>query len=560
MKTIERKNSPLTKSRADLLKFLPVLISAHIAFSASANAQDASQTPKQSDASAGETQEDKAEEEKTENSKPENKIDPVIPLEGQLNDKQPNNGGVKPMITPLAPTAVPPVDGAPQVIEGDAPATINGELPDPANPDTLEEEPTEGEAEEELLPDSEQEQIVSSLSDELFFSLSSNSLSSTLTPTPTLGGSDGSISEMAALLAPGLPVAYSNKGISFTAGVTEIYDSNPARLAETSNPEGDWITSGSLSVAYRPINPSLWSINGSYRGGYNWYLNNKEFNAVFHNGAASLSYNGVRLSSIFRGNFTMSTGASRDIGLVVDQFNYGISNNTRYSLSGKTSLDAELSYRRNEFSGNFSDVLEDQLARVSGVWHYSPLTDFGLGLRSTYQSISSRSERTSIGPSFLANYRYSQRLSFRSQASMEFATINQNISKIGVDTNIGILYLPSPQWSMSLDLRRSNQPLPGAVSTFQSLTGVRLGCSRQMTRSTLSASIGYEFADMENFGKSGVTSKAERKFVSFDTSITRAVYLDRLYGSLFARYSDQGGNFGQTFESMQFGLGFTHVF
>ena len=570
VKTIERNNSLLKQNRADLGNYLPIVICAHIVFGAFAQAQEPAnnglQSPQLNEGASGEAKENQPKSDEAEPFKPDNTFDLVTPLEGQPKGGQPNNGGMKPLITPIAPNAQPPIDGAPQIVDGQVVPGRDGQLPDPANPENTEEETAEGETEEDADSSSEQEQVVSSFSDELFFAPSGNSFSSTLAPTPALGSSNSSISEMAALINPELPVAYSNKGLAFTAGVTQMYDTNPFRVQEEVNPGGDWITLASMSVGYRPLNPSLWSVTASYSGGYNWFLDNKESNSAFQNGGGSLTYNGARLSSVFRGNFTMSEGANRDIGVgqMIEQFNFGLSNNTRYSISPKTSVDALLSLARNEFSGTVSDVFEDHVAKVSGIWHYSPITDFGLGLRRTVQTISSRSERTSLGPSFSVNYRYSQRLSLRSQASLEFATINTannlEISKLGVDTSIGVEYVPAPQWKLTLDLRRSNQPLPGSVATFQSLTGLKLACTRQTMSSTISSSVGYEFADMDDYGAAGVTSAFERKFFTLDTTYTRAVYLDRLFGTLFVRYSEQTGNFPQLFEATQFGLGFTHVF
>jgi hypothetical protein len=560
--TIERNYSLALKSSADLRSYLPVLLCVKVLCIAFVQAQVAPsndlQTPQKSEQAAGEAKEGQPTPNQAEPLKSENNFDLVVPLEGQQKESQPNNGGIKPLITPFTPNnSLSPVDGAPQNIDGQIEPSNDGKLPDPANPENSEEEAVDGQAAEDADVNPEQEQVVSSFSDELFFSPSGNSYSQTLTPTPTLGSSDSSISEMAALIMPGLPTVYSDKGLSYTAGVSEIYDTNPLRLPEANNPGGDWITVGSMSVSYQPLNPSLWSVTASYSGGYTWYLDNENFNSVFQNGAGSIAYNGARLSSIFRGGFTMSSGVNRDIGVLGDQSNFSISNNSRYSLSNKTSIDSEISYRKNEFS---SQVFEDQIARIGGIWHYSPITDLGLGFRRTYQSLSSQSERSSIGPSFLMNYRYSERLRLRSQTSLEFADINQNLSKTGLDTNIGVSFVPSAQWAITLDVRRSNLPLQGSVASFQSLTSVRLGCTRQETRSAISASLGYEFADIDEYGTAGVTKNYERKFLTFDASYTRAVYLDRLYGTIFMRYSDQSGSFPQLFVSTQLGLGFTHVF
>jgi hypothetical protein len=562
---IDPKNSLFMKNYADLAKCLPFITAACVAFIPSARAQESSSgsqnLPQQSQEGSGEAKENQSGETGANNSSPENNQGLVAPLNGQSNQGQPGNGGIMPLITPLAPSTQTPIEGAPLVIEGDVAPDANGAADNVVGADPTGEAPTEAGVEDLPLPESEQEQIVSSLTDELFLSQSLSTLSSSLAPSLNLGSNAGSISEMAGLIAPGMPASYSKKGISFNADLSQVFDTNPLRAPESNNPESDWITTGAISVAYQPVVKGVWSLTGNYRGGYNSYAKNSDVNGIFQNGAAVLMYDGARMNSIFRGGLTMNTGASRDVQAIVDQQNYNISNTTRYALSQKTSIEEEIYYGINEFSGVFDQRMESYTGRITGIWQYSPLTEFGLGVKTSFQTIGANSNLSTTGPSILANYQLSRRIQLHMDATVNAGKFNDAISKTIVDANFSATYSPTQLWTASLNLRRGNYPLfVNAQSNLQTNNGINLSISRRLQKSYLTAAFGYELANVTQFNNSAAAVKLERTFSTFALSYTRPIYLDRVFGTLSCNYSDQSGNFDRVFQAEQLGLSITYAF
>lgn len=249
---------------------------------------------------------------------------------------------------------------------------------------------------------------------------------------------------------------------------------------------------------------------------------------------------------------SVGSGQNREVAQVVDQINYAAGVNARYTISKKTSLDSSLSYATNLISGNVEDERDNLTAQMSGIWHYSPLTDIGLGARYSQQP-----NRNAFGPYMSLNYRLSQIISLRSQVALELPVGNDAFSQTTVDINTGLNYRPSTLWSASLDLRRSTQPQLGVNNSFRTLTGLRLGYTRRIAINSFSAGIGYEMS--ENISSSSSDS-GDQDFFTLDASLSRPLFDGKVGSSLFIRYAEQSGGSATSFDSLQVGFNLSYSF
>jgi hypothetical protein len=532
-------------------------------------------------ATAGEVEEKV---EKAKNTKPaeaakqNNEVKEQNPLDGggllMPNDQNPQGqkpapDGIIPLVTPF--DAVKPMPGQGSPLDFNQPPSVDGaviplieadpSLVDPfATEESAETAAEDGtEVTEETLPESEQEQIINAFAEDSFFGQSQNTFLPTLAPTPMFGTGDASLSEMAGVISPTVPVdSYSAAGLSFQTYLKAYYDSNPGRIPETIAHDGDFVTTAALVAAYRPVVVGRWNIEANVVYGYNKFTDYEVLDSDFATISGSVGYRGARTSARFSYGYQSATGANRDVGasLIVQQINVNMNQGIRYRLSPRTSLDAGLSYNLAELSGAVADKRDNFAGRISGVWTFSPLLEIGAGIRLSEQETNLGFTRSSYGPTVLANYRISRLFTLRSDMSIEYATLNDNEKQTGVDATLGMSYNPSALWGLSLDYRRSNQPLLANNSSFQVLDGIRLGVRRNLIRTSLNLGVAYEQSAIEN--TTGTTSFGN-EFMSIDGSISRVLYKDVVHGSVYFRYADQTGAF-QTWDSKQLGFSITYLF
>lgn len=466
-------------------------------------------------------------------------------------DPNPPDGGIVEGIMPLILPEIPQNDGVlPIFPDIDQPSEIIP-LATPLDP-TLElaEEIKEEIPGEEEIPEPESNPFLQQNA----LSLQPGALQPSWAQISPLGSSSGSFSEMPGFTIPnmGNPMN-SQKGLSFNVFLSTVFDNNATRSADTmGGAASDLLNTAGLGVTYQSIAKSPWNLTAAYNGGYTYFWDNHDLNAPFHSANGSLNYQGARLQASFFSSLSVGSGQNREVAQVVDQINYAAGVNARYTISKKTSLDSSLSYATNLISGNVEDERDNLTAQMSGIWHYSPLTDIGLGARYSQQP-----NRNAFGPYMSLNYRLSQIISLRSQVALELPVGNDAFSQTTVDINTGLNYRPSTLWSASLDLRRSTQPQLGVNNSFRTLTGLRLGYTRRIAINSFSAGIGYEMS--ENISSSSSDS-GDQDFFTLDASLSRPLFDGKVGSSLFIRYAEQSGGSATSFDSLQVGFNLSYSF
>ena len=196
---------------------------------------------------------------------------------------------------------------------------------------------------------------------------------------------------------------------------------------------------------------------------------------------------------------------------------------------------------------------------IAALWHYSPLLEFGPGIRYTSDSRSNAGlSRTSIGPTVTANYQLAKKVSLTSRIGMDFAEYDNGES---VDpswsTSISLNYQASRLWGMNLSLQRDAQTSYTAANEFEELTLLRLGYNRRIRRASWTLGMGWETRPSEN---SNSSSQSDRDYLSFDTALSMPVFADTCNASIFMRYSDQSGDANEAWDSFQTGFNISRSF
>ena len=201
-----------------------------------------------------------------------------------------------------------------------------------------------------------------------------------------------------------------DEGFGFSTALSGTYDSNPSQGYSTpvNSGQGDFFTTLGGTVEYRST-ASTWSYAASYSGAYNQYLDQTSLSGYNQSAAASLNYESGPMTVGATLGINYGSGANRNYGSVVDEISYIYGLQARYRISGKTSITGYLSQSINDASGGPSTGAFDLGA--SALWLYSPLTEFGPGIRYTHRSGDLQQDRSTIGPTFAVNYKISTKIS-----------------------------------------------------------------------------------------------------------------------------------------------------
>ncbi len=136
-----------------------------------------------------------------------------------------------------------------------------------------------------------------------------------------------------------------------------------------------------------------------------------------------VNYSGGPLTAGLRVGVNFGSGANRNFESVTDTLtvNYGL--NARYSISTKTAVQCDISQSGTLASGSGNLDTGSFDAGMSALWKFSPLTEFGPGIRYTRQDQEGGSARTTIGPTVLVNYQASRKISVFSRLGVDFVSI-----------------------------------------------------------------------------------------------------------------------------------------
>ena len=352
-------------------------------------------------------------------------------------------------------------------------------------------------------------------------------------------------------------------GFALATTLSGTYDSNVTQspglpLAPVVD---DFILSLGGNVSYLSKAPD-WTFGGNYRGSYNEYFSNSEFSGYTQGGSLLVNYDGGRFSATFNGGIDLNRGSNRNYSSAfVTQTSYNAGLTARYRLSPKTSLQGNMSQSFSTASGgDFSDT-ESFALGATALWKYSPLTEFGPGLRYTYISGSSQTGRTSIGPTLTVNYKLSSKVALNSRVGMDFASYEDGGSADPTFAAlIGLNYEASKLWGMNFSLYRDTQADPSLAGAFTEVTSLRLGYHRKVRRAMLNLGVGYDMNRSERPLGVGGGGGDDRDFFSLDGSVGMAVFKNTSFASVYFRYGDQNSSSTNSWSTFQTGFSISRSF
>ena len=350
-------------------------------------------------------------------------------------------------------------------------------------------------------------------------------------------------------------------GLGFSASLSGTYDTNPSRgygPAEDSG-QGDFFMSLGGTVNYLS-RASTWTYGARYTGGYSQYFNQTDLSGYYQNAGASLNYDGGPLSASLNLGIDYGSGANRYYESIVDEVSYNYSLNARYRISRKTSLTGDLSQRLTSASGSGNSDTDSFDLGTSALWKYSPLTEFGPGIRYTRRSGDSSQDRSSIGPTVTLNYELSKKVSLNSRVGMDFVEYGDGENADpSLYTSIAFNYRASRLWGMTLSLLRDNQASYSDAGQFEEFLALRLGYNRKIRRANWSLGMGWETRSTEETD-SATSSRPDRDYLSLDTALSMPVFADTCNASLFMRYNDQSGDGNESWDALQTGFSISRSF
>lgn len=307
---------------------------------------------------------------------------------------------------------------------------------------------------------------------------------------------------------------------------------------------------------------AAWTFGGSYRGSYNTYFNESDFSGYNQGGGLVANYDGAKLSATMNVGVDFDSGANRYYGAsdFVERTNFTAGLTTRYRLSQKTSLQGNFGQSFSTSSGDYDDTESFDLG-ASALWRYSPLTEWGPGIRYTYDAGNSQSERTSIGPTVTVNYKLSKKVALDSRVGVDFASYEDGGSSDPMfSASIGLKYAASKLWGMNVSLYRDAQADVSQAGAFTEVTSLRLGLNRKVRRATLNFGVGYETNSTEYAGDAAGGERPDRDYFSLDSSLGMAVFSNSSFASVFMRYNDQSGSATDSWDAFQTGFSISRSF
>lgn len=352
-------------------------------------------------------------------------------------------------------------------------------------------------------------------------------------------------------------------GLSFATTFSGVYNSN---VNQSPGPplapvEDDFIATLGASVNYLSTAPHF-TFGGNYRASYDSYFSNSDLSGFNQGAGLVANYKGGKLTATLGLGIDFDRGSNRNYASsFVERTNISSSLSARYRLSAKTSLAGNIGQTYTTASGDFSDT-ESFDAGASALWQYSPLTEFGPGIRYTYRTGSGSSQpgRSSIGPTLNVNYKLSTKVGLTSRVGVDFASYDDGGSADPTfSSSVGLNYRASSLWGMNLSLYRDVQADPSVAGAFSQVTALRVGYNRKIRRVTWNLGMGYETTTTERPGGAG-RGAPDRNYFTVDSSLGMALFSNTTSASIFLRYSDQSAGRTQSWDSFQPGFSISRSF
>lgn len=353
------------------------------------------------------------------------------------------------------------------------------------------------------------------------------------------------------------------EGFSMETSLADTYSSNITHSpGEPYGPiKDDFILSAGGNFNYLS-KAETWTFGGNYHGRYDDYLDYSTYSAYNQGGSVVANYTG--------GNFfaTLNAGAESTRGAnyyyssaFVEQISYHAAFTGRYILSPKTSLEANLTENYNTTTGGafYNTVAYD--AGLSALWKYSPLTEFGPGIRYTYRAGTSNDARTTIGPTAVLNYKLSTKVSLTSRVGLDFISYqNGGEAAPTVSAGLGLNYQASQLWGMDFSFYRDSQADPTTAGRFIDVNALHLGYHRKLLRATLNLGVGYEMNSYTSGGTATVASEPPQNHFTADASLGMKIFHNTTMASVFVRYEDMRAAPTNTYHDIQTGLSLSRKF
>jgi hypothetical protein len=341
-----------------------------------------------------------------------------------------------------------------------------------------------------------------------------------------------------------------------------VYSTNPTMgytgngISPSDSGEGDFSMTLGGNLSYGSGN-SDWTYSVAYSGGYSHSFNLEDLSGYSQSASASLSRDGGRWNAMLGLSLSIGSGANRQYQAVVDETSLGISLGGSYEVSPKTSINASLGTSVSIANGgntSGSDNAGSLTGNLAAMWRYSPLLQFGPGLRFSQESGDNGQDRTSVGPTINANYRLSRKISVNGQIGLDFAQYDGGTSDPSVSTSIGAAYAISKLWSMNASLSRGAQADMSGTGGFNESTSFNLAAQRRIRKASLSAGLSYAMDDALSSTGSR-TSENDRRDLGFNASLTMPIFAGRASASTFLSTQDQSEN--KSSDSGNFTAGFS---
>lgn len=360
-----------------------------------------------------------------------------------------------------------------------------------------------------------------------------------------------------------MPMGSLRDGLGLGVFLSGTYDSNPSRgygLAEDTG-EGDFYLTLGGSLSYQSkLSVVNYSVN--YSGGYSEYFSQSELSRYNQSAGASVSYTYDRgpFMATLTGSMGFGSGTNRYYASLVDVIDFNLAIDSRYRISSKTSLQANLSKGFASASEGANQNTSDFDLGVSAMWSYSPLTEFGPGVRYTRSSGDSGDDRTSIGPMLSFNHELTRKVSLNSRVGADFSDYGDGgYGDPELSGSVGLAYRASRFWGLDLSLSRDVQPSYLTAGQFEAMTALRLNYNRLIRRASWNFGLGWETRSSEG-PDAGLPVEPDIDYWTLDTSLGMLLFADTTNAQVFMRLSEQSGGSSAEWDSFQTGFSLSRSF
>lgn len=345
-------------------------------------------------------------------------------------------------------------------------------------------------------------------------------------------------------------------GLSINTSLSTIYNSNIyQRAASPGESERDDFILGLEGKAKYLSKSSDLTFGVDYRGYYKQYIKESDFSSYDQGLAALVNYEGGRITSSFKGYVKYAEGSNRDYdSAYIERINYGLALNTRYKVSSKTSIEGEVNQGYSTVVGSDFGDTESLDLGASALWRYSPLTEWGPGIRYTYRTGSSQTGRSSLGPTIKLNYKLSKKVTLDSRVGMDFPSYGGESGDPTLAASIALDYEASKLWGMKFALNRDTDADPSNPGAFTESTSAQLSYTRKIRRFKLDLGVAYSANRAELPDDVAPASGENRDYYSVFGNVGTMIFSNTTMVDFSVRYSEQSSNVKETWDAVQIGV------